>query len=157
MSDSSSLAASITKSASKQTYYTVRFMVDRTLVDNAYRAYAYFRWVDDCLDTQSLPKSERHAFLLRQKSLLEGCYRGKKIQGTGPEEQILVDLVQTDRDRRNGLHSYLSNMMAVMAFDADRRGRLISQNELKQYTHWLACAGDRMHALFHRASLSFAA
>ena len=44
------LAAGITKSASKQTYYTIRFFVDRDLVNDAYRAYAYFRWVDDVLD-----------------------------------------------------------------------------------------------------------
>ena len=31
-------------------------------------------------------------------------------------------------------------MMAVMAFDADRRGRLISQSELADYTCWLAKA-----------------
>jgi phytoene/squalene synthetase len=31
-------------------------------------------------------------------------------------------------------------MMAVMAFDADRRGRLISQRELNEYTRWLAVA-----------------
>ena len=43
-------ASSITKAASKQTYYTIRFLVDRERVDDAYRAYAYFRWVDDVLD-----------------------------------------------------------------------------------------------------------
>ena len=155
MNRTSSLAASITKSASKQTYYTIRFMVDRTLVDNAYRAYAYFRWVDDCLDTQSLPKSDRNAFLLRQKSLLEGCYRGKEIQDTCPEEQILVDLVHNDRERNNGLHSYLHNMMAVMAFDADRRGRLISQKELDKYTNWLAISvTEAMHYFIGHNSLS---
>jgi hypothetical protein len=31
-------------------------------------------------------------------------------------------------------------MMAVMAFDADRRGQLVSQRELNEYTHWLAVA-----------------
>ena len=37
-------------------------------------------------------------------------------------------------------------MMAVMAFDADRRGRLISQAELNEYTHWLAVAvTEAMH------------
>ncbi len=44
------LASSITKTASKQTYYTIRFLVDRDRVDDAYRAYAYFRWVDDVLE-----------------------------------------------------------------------------------------------------------
>jgi hypothetical protein len=34
------LAASITKAASKQTYYTIRMLVDRESVDDAYRAYA---------------------------------------------------------------------------------------------------------------------
>ncbi len=43
-------AESITRSASKQTYYTIGFLVDRERVADAYRAYAYFRWVDDTLD-----------------------------------------------------------------------------------------------------------
>ena len=46
------LAASITKAASQQTYYTIRFLADRELVPDAYRAYAYFRWVDDALDAE---------------------------------------------------------------------------------------------------------
>jgi phytoene/squalene synthetase len=49
------LAPSITKAASKQTYYTVRFLVDHERVADAYRAYAYFRWVDDTLDDPALP------------------------------------------------------------------------------------------------------
>ena len=48
-----SVASSITKAASKQTYYTIRFLVDRERVDDAYRAYGYFRWVDDVLDADS--------------------------------------------------------------------------------------------------------
>ena len=48
-----SIASSITKAASKQTYYTIRFLVDRERVDDAYRAYGYFRWVDDTLDAES--------------------------------------------------------------------------------------------------------
>ena len=50
---SGALAAAITKSASKQTYYTIRFFVDRGRVDDAYRAYGYFRWVDDVLDAEA--------------------------------------------------------------------------------------------------------
>ena len=48
--DSGALAATITKAASKQTYYTIRLFVDRGRVEDAYRAYGYFRWVDDVLD-----------------------------------------------------------------------------------------------------------
>jgi len=39
----------------------------------------------------------------------------------------LVDLIRRDREKSTGLQSYVRNMMAVMAFDAERKGRLISQ------------------------------
>ncbi len=134
------LASSITKDASKQTYYTIRFLVDRERVDDAFRAYAYFRWVDDILDADSGSRSERRAFLERQKSLLGSCYRGEWPSDANIYEAMLVELVQHDRKHHSGLHSYLSNMMKVLDFDARRRGRLISHAELNEYTRWLAVA-----------------
>ena len=47
------LAPSITKTASKQTYYTIRLLADRERVADAYRAYAHFRGLDGALDTES--------------------------------------------------------------------------------------------------------
>lgn len=140
------LAASITKAASKQTYYTIRFLVDRERVADAYRAYGYFRWVDDTLDAGSFSSRERMAFLVRQKSLLEKCYRGESSPDTTREEQMLVELIQRDHEKTGGLQSYLQNMMYVMEFDAGRRGRWISQAELHEYTRWLATAvTEAMH------------
>jgi phytoene/squalene synthetase len=140
------LAASITKAASKQTYYTIRFLVDRNRVDDAYRAYGYFRWVDDTLDAESMTGVERGAFIQRQKSLLEECYRGEILQDVDFQEQMLIELVQSDHEKDSGLQSYLHNMMQVMDFDARRRGRLISQVELNEYTRWLATAvTDNLH------------
>ena len=61
---SQTLAAAITKAASTQTYYTFRLLGDRERVEDAYRAYAYFRWVDDTLDAPSDPAlGERAAAL----------------------------------------------------------------------------------------------
>jgi len=146
------LASSITKAASQQTYYTIRFLVDRQRVADAYRAYAYFRWVDDTLDGGSLalsgvaPVAQRSAFLERQKSLLEKCYRSESVSDATPEENLLVELVRHDYEKNSGLQSYLRNMMQVMDFDARRRGRLISQLELNEYTYWLASAvTEAMH------------
>ena len=141
-------AASITRAASKQTYYTIRFLVDRDRAEDAYRAYAYFRWMDDVLDAAlgsgSVPSEveayERRAFLKRQMSLLESCYRGEAPRDANIQEKMLVELVRGDRDKKSGLGVYLRNMMLVMDFDARRRGRLISQGELNQYTRWLAVA-----------------
>lgn len=133
-------ASSITRAASKQTYYTIRFLVDPEHIDDAYRAYGYFRWVDDVLDAGSISSAERIAFLERQKSLLEKCYQGETPRDTNIQEKMLVELVQHDLEKNSGLQSYLRNMMQVMDFDARRRGRLISQVELNEYTRWLATA-----------------
>ncbi len=147
-------ASSITKAASQQTYYTIRFLVDRERVADAYRAYGYFRWVDDVLDADSgsgpvlseVEASERRAFLERQQSLLEKCYRGEAPRDANIQEKMLVELVQHDHEKDSGLQAYLRNMMLVMDFDARRRGRLISQVELHEYTRWLASAvTEAMH------------
>ena len=61
------LASAITEAASKQTFYTIRFLVDRERVDDAYRAYGYFRWVDDQLDQSLLDVPARMAFVERLK------------------------------------------------------------------------------------------
>ena len=157
---SQALAAAITKAASKQTYYTIRLFVDQEHVDDAYRAYGYFRWVDDVLDAESLvgddagtrpvlsdivpfgevEAAEKIAFVNRQKALLEACYRGEMPDVVSVEERMLVDLVRHDTETNSGLKSYLRNMMDVMIFDAQRRGRIISQAELCEYSHMLATA-----------------
>ena len=139
-------ASSITKAASKQTYYTIRFLVDRERVADAYRAYGYFRWVDDTLDAETMTGVERIAFIQRQKSLLEKSYRGEIPWDVDIQAQMLVDLIQRDHEIDSGLRSYLHNMMQVMEFDAMRRGGLITQMELNEYTRWLATAvTDNLH------------
>jgi hypothetical protein len=134
------LAATMTRTASKQTYYTIRFLVDTGLVADAYRAYAYFRWVDDWLDQKPRPRTERLAFVKRQQALIDGCAHRDPLADLTPEECLLANLIQRDTEENSGLQAYIRNMMAVMAFDADRRGQLISQRELNDYTHWLAVA-----------------
>jgi phytoene/squalene synthetase len=138
--NSQSLAEAITRSASKQTYYTIRLFVDRPKIADAYRAYGYFRWVDDILDSNSGLLSDKIAFLDRQKSILESCYRGDKTADLCAEERFLADLVGNDPDENSGLHSYLHRMMDVMAFDVSRRGRLITEAELSDYSRHLATA-----------------
>jgi len=139
-------AYTITKAASRQTCYTIRWLADRDRLDDAYRSYAYFRWVDDCLDSPVAPQPDRLAFIQRQKSLLERCYRRDSLLAVNPHEQMLFDLVNHDTEPDSGLQAYLRNMMAVMDFDARRRGRLVSLRELDAYTHFLARAvTEAMH------------
>ncbi|MBN1122936.1 MAG: squalene/phytoene synthase family protein [Anaerolineae bacterium] len=141
-----SLASEITWKASKQTYYTVLFLTDRTRMADAYRAYAYFRWVDDLIDESGMDAAGRIAFVERQSSLVERLYRGEQPQDLCTEERLLADLIRHDHEPGSGLQSYICHMMAVMAFDTERRGRLISEGELSNYTRWLAIAvTEAMH------------
>jgi phytoene/squalene synthetase len=134
------LAVAITRAASKQASLTVDFLVDPELRPDAYRAYAYFRWLDDRLDGDRMEKAERRAFVRRQWRLVEGCYRGEGPASPNNEEELLVDLIRRDPQPNSGLQVYIRRMMAIMAFDAERQGRLISSVELAGYTQNLAAA-----------------
>ena len=132
------LARSITRASSKQTYYTARLMVDRDLVDDFCRAYAYFRWADDIIDVSSRSGEERISFVRRQRALIDRLYRNERPDDLTPEEEIVAVLISHDRGECSGLQSFIRNMFAVIEFDACRKGRLISQCELTWYTNCLA-------------------
>lgn len=131
------LAESITWTGSKQTYYTARLMVDKDLVDDFYRAYAYFRWADDFIDVSSKSNEERVYFIKRQRELIDRLYNDELPGDLTPEEDILATLISHDMEHNSGLQSFIHNMFAIIEFDAYRKGRLISQQELTWYTNCL--------------------
>ena len=138
MSDATTaLAQSITQASSKQTYYTARLLVDKGLVNDCYRAYAYFRWADDIIDVSSQSSDERSYFIRRQRGLIDRLYRKERPDDLTPEEEIVADLISHDRGENSGLQSFIYNFLAVIEFDAYRRGRLISQQELTRYSQSL--------------------
>lgn len=132
--DTAALARSITKSSSKQSYYTALLLVDRDLVEDCHRAYAYFRWVDDIVDISSRSREERVSFIRQQKDLINRLYRHERPEGLTPEEEIIADLIDNDRGENSGLQSFIRNFLAVLEFDAHRKGCLISENELQWYS-----------------------
>jgi phytoene/squalene synthetase len=120
--------------------------VDRPRVLNAYHAYSYFRWLDDYLDEKAATQAARIAFVARQQALVNVCYQGEWPRHVSVEEGMLRDLIASDQEPKSGLQSYIRNMMAVMAFDASRRGRLISECELTDYSRHLAVGvTDNLH------------
>ncbi len=140
MNTTAALAHTITWTGSKQSYLTALLLADRDLVDDCLRAYAYFRWVDDVVDISLHFSTERIAFIARQKMLIENLYGGSRSADLCPEEEMLADLITHDRGPDSGLRSFINNFMAVIEFDANRNGRLVSCHELTAYTTWLATA-----------------
>jgi len=134
------LARMITRASSKQTYYTARLMVDQNLESDCYRAYSYFRWVDDMVDDDCQTKTDRLAFIRRQKNLFERLYRIETCADMTPEEEILADLIRNDRGKCYRLRSYIRNFLAIIEFDAERKGRMITQGELDWYASTLGKA-----------------
>lgn len=138
------LARAITWSGSKQAYYTARLMVDRDLRDDFFRAYAYFRWADDMVDSPNIgaPSSrsdeQRIAFVRRQCRLGDLLYRGEQPDELTPEEELVAQLIAHDAGENNGLESFIRNMLAVIEFDAYRKGKLVSQQELTWYSQRVA-------------------
>ncbi|HUW15164.1 MAG TPA: squalene/phytoene synthase family protein [Anaerolineae bacterium] len=136
------MARSITRASSVQTYYTVRLLVDRDLQDDCYRAYAYFRWADDIIDVAAQSDDDRISFISRQRDLIDRLYRNERPDGLSLEEQIIADLISHDRDNEetSGLRSFIYNFLAVIEFDAYRKGRSINQQELTWYSDCLGKA-----------------
>jgi phytoene/squalene synthetase len=128
------LARSITWAGSKQTYYTARLMVDKDLVNDFYRAYAYFRWADHVIDVSSQSDEERISFIRRQRELIDRLYRKERPDDLTPEEEMAAEFIGHDRGENSGLQSFIRNMLAIIEFDAYRKGRLISQQELTWYS-----------------------
>jgi len=132
-----SLAHAILRVGSKQSYFTARLMVDKNLVNDFCRAYAYFRWADDVIDVFSSSDDERISFIERQKRLVDSFYKKERPGDLVPEEKIAADLISHDKGENSGLQSFIRNMLAIIEFDANRKGRLISQQELTWYTNRL--------------------
>jgi phytoene/squalene synthetase len=141
MTDSSlTLARWTTRAGSLHSYLIIRWFVDPELLDDAYRAYAYFRWMDDRLDTPDATPSERMSLLRRQTELLNEIRRGRPCLPQSAAEEWLMEIVRRDRPGHSGLRSYLDHMLAVMRFDVDRRGRTIRSEELAWYSGCLSQA-----------------
>lgn len=115
-------------------------MVDKPMIADAYRAYAYFRWVDDFIDLHSSTKNERVAFLQRQTELINRIYRKRECADLLVQEEMLADLINNCRDQKGRLQSYIRNMLAIIHFDTHRRGHLISTKELSWYSDTLGKA-----------------
>ncbi len=135
-----SLAIRVTRKESLQSYLTMRLLADHDLVEDSFRAYAYFRWADDMVDKLPASGAERLGFIRGQRELIEGLYRGIRPGDLSREEVMVADLIQNDRVPKSRLRSYIENFLAIIEFDAVRRGRRITEAELREYSDQLAVA-----------------
>jgi phytoene/squalene synthetase len=72
--------------------------------------------------------------------LIDRLYSGERPADLTPEERIIADLIGHDRGADRGLQSLVRNFLAIIEFDAHRRGGLVSQGELVWYSNRLGKA-----------------
>ncbi len=138
MDYTANLAKSITQRASKQTYFTALYMVDKYLIDDFFRAYAYFRWADDMIDETLQSNDERISFIKRQRELIDLLYKRQSPNGLNRYENIIAVLIEQDQKENSKLQSFIRNMFAIVEFDAYRKGQLINAEQLEWYSDCLA-------------------
>lgn len=140
MNPTAALAHAITWRSSKQSYLTARLLVDRDKVDDFLRGYAYFRWADDQVDQDQCAGFDRFAFISRQKELIRRFYLRETPPDLCLQERLLRDVIAHDPAEDGRLRSFIENFMAIIEFDAGRKGSLVSRQELSTYTARLATA-----------------
>jgi hypothetical protein len=67
-------------------------------------------------------------------------YHSADIPNLVSEEKILAELVRGDRGQSYRLRSYIHNFLAIIEFDAERKGRSIPKKELDWYAATLGKA-----------------
>jgi phytoene/squalene synthetase len=143
-----------------QSYLTIRALADRAYRHDAFALYAYFRWLDDEVDEDLATAAERMALVARERRLLAraGGDGPSPWAVASPRERLLVGLLRTPsgaaRADAAGARASVASMLDVMAFDAARRGRAVSSDELDRYTRTLAVAVTEAlhHCIGHGAA-----
>lgn len=135
-----SLAETITRNSSIQTYVTIKFFVDKLLVNDCFKAYAYFRWLDDEIDIRRRTRKSRIGFIKNQKIIIQKSYLGKMPAILSPHEKLIAELILTNPDKKSKLGSFILNFFRIIEFDAYRKNSLVSQKELMWYSKTLSMA-----------------
>jgi phytoene/squalene synthetase len=91
--------------------------------------YSYLRWVDDTVDAVAQSRRKGCDFLDRQLELLWDLY-GARTRDLCNEEQFLAALVAYDLGKGGRLQQPLSEMLAAIKFDIQRRGVLAEHDAL---------------------------
>ena len=134
----SSLAKKITKSRSKTAVIIGNLLVDESLRHDFFKAYAYFRWIDEVVDESTISDEERIHFIERQEILLKNLSE-ESLAPLCQEEELIIALINNS-NKNTGLKSYIQNMFEIIKFDAYRKGRFITKDDLTWYSDCLGKA-----------------
>lgn len=142
--------------ASREKNYVLARLLYGTLFGRAWRhaivGFAWLKCLDDAVDEE--PDADRAADTLRrQRRLMERVYGGDGLSGEALPipDRFGVPLFRRDRALGAPLRPILEAILETMAFDVDRRGKVLSDAELD--AHVVKLGGSVLRYLAHFVSM----
>ena len=133
--------------------------MDRLRANVFFCAYAYFRWVDDIVDSEDASIDQKTTLLDRQRAWIAELYENPEslrvISSLTAEEQLLFFVIQHDlAGGKQALRLSISDMLRSIEMDATRRGRVVSSEVLTQIQmHRTRAFADFVSTLLHQRTL----
>jgi phytoene/squalene synthetase len=97
--------------------------------------YAYFRWLDDKVDSSNISEPEISHLINRQKRIIDSIILGsqEQIDDLCASEQMLA-LLLIDKQNSRNLKKSVLEMLSAIEFDAERRHKVINKDALENYS-----------------------
>jgi len=96
--------------------------------------YAYFRWLDDIVDSIKLDSETIGFKIKRQMKFLDELYNQKEIpEELSTEELFLAHLVCFDICKKKNMRGDLEQILKALKFDLKRKGKVCSEKEIGGY------------------------
>lgn len=109
------------KASNLTAYILVRLFTRADRNDYLCMAYAYFRWIDDIVDSPTTSDEEKEQFIERQRRFLANLYDGLVFQDSRTlEEQFAQCFVAYDRKMGCILKDDVLGMLSVLKHDLER-------------------------------------
>ncbi|NIM47528.1 MAG: squalene/phytoene synthase family protein [Candidatus Aenigmarchaeota archaeon] len=96
--------------------------------------YAYFRWLDDIVDSVRLDPEVVRFKIKREHQFLELLYGEKETpEELSTEELFLAHLVRFDIQHAKNMQEDIERLLSALEFDAKRHGHICSKEEINRY------------------------
>jgi phytoene/squalene synthetase len=122
------------KASNLTAYLLVRLFTKADRRDYLFLIYAYFRWIDDMVDSPGTSKEEKERFIEQQRGFLANLYDGQACLETCTlEEQFAQWFVAYDREIGFLLKDDVLGMFSVLKHDLDRDRAPWSAEEMYEF------------------------
>lgn len=129
------MSAVLTKTESPFGYWSSRVFFSQDRRKILFLLYAYFRWVDDTVDKPDFNLDFNHEFIHRQTTIIQAWYMGESaVLSENLFETMAATAIKEDKKNGSQLQSMITGFLEAIAWDVERRNKIVNQIELDRYS-----------------------